>query len=953
MKRKFISALLFGALLVASTSTFVSCKDYDDDITELRNQITSNATDLTSKLASQAEAANEAIAELKEQDKTLEEAYKTADAALQAAIAKAEEDITNAKNEAAADATGKADAAEAAAKAYADVQAEAACKAAIVAAQNMVDKAKAELQSKIDEANKALEAQGLTITNLQSQLNTADENIAKNKELIDALVEADKKLQEGIDAAKARADEAYSLAESAKAMAEKNAADIAGLNTKIDEISAAMLAVKEDLEGQISIINGQVADLKAQAETQAASISSLEAQLKSLKESNDKALADLGAKDAELQKLIEDNNTAINNRLDTEVAELKKQAEANLAEAKAYTDALAASVASQISDINTSIENLTSAYKAADEQLQKNIDELKENIEKQIDELTANQSETDKAQDKRIKDLEETLAALENGDVKAFADKVNEMSKSITELQNDLREINANLAIETKRLKGLVFAPTTYVDGIECIWFSTLRYQDWGTDETAWEADKAGSNNAYYNIDDAEHTEEWLVNPKNADINDIVKLEFVSNQATNTRAVTENAPIAVADKMEDIKIANGVMKLKLKKTGTESFGTDRDKFTIVALKATLSDNLLTEQEKEDGVKAEVYSDWARLYETSSTPRIHNMLAVDGAGKLLENSTQKIVITSTNGDETVEDESNSHFWNYSTVYNGQTKTTVLENDFNYRHIAKSVYYEDALDLYTLVGVCDGTGKSFDAKKYGLEFSFKLMDYILKNDGETSDNTNQKNFAKLTDGHILSSTARDGVTTNNRDAIGREPMIQVVLKDMRNAESPKVVDVRYFKIKWVDKVSVDKYGDLDKFTGTYACGEEISKRVLEEKMNALYTYKNMTRTEFHNSYDLVNELFATEAEAIAGKPVAAKLGEIEDQADNNAPGQTHNLVWTLNTGDNAATQAEYDKGQKTITAWGCYVSKTNSESKIVFKLTLDLTINKMTQIGRAHV
>ena len=48
MKRKFISALLFGALVTASTSTFVSCKDYDDDITELRGQITTNATDLSS-----------------------------------------------------------------------------------------------------------------------------------------------------------------------------------------------------------------------------------------------------------------------------------------------------------------------------------------------------------------------------------------------------------------------------------------------------------------------------------------------------------------------------------------------------------------------------------------------------------------------------------------------------------------------------------------------------------------------------------------------------------------------------------------------------------------------------------------------------------------------------------------------------------------------------------------
>ena len=32
MNKKFLSAILFGALMVGSTSTFVSCKDYDDDI---------------------------------------------------------------------------------------------------------------------------------------------------------------------------------------------------------------------------------------------------------------------------------------------------------------------------------------------------------------------------------------------------------------------------------------------------------------------------------------------------------------------------------------------------------------------------------------------------------------------------------------------------------------------------------------------------------------------------------------------------------------------------------------------------------------------------------------------------------------------------------------------------------------------------------------------------------
>ena len=39
MRKKYLSALLFGALLFASTGTFTSCKDYDDDISNLQTQI--------------------------------------------------------------------------------------------------------------------------------------------------------------------------------------------------------------------------------------------------------------------------------------------------------------------------------------------------------------------------------------------------------------------------------------------------------------------------------------------------------------------------------------------------------------------------------------------------------------------------------------------------------------------------------------------------------------------------------------------------------------------------------------------------------------------------------------------------------------------------------------------------------------------------------------------------
>ena len=65
MNKKFLSAILFGALMVTSTGTFVSCKDYDDDIENLQGQIDNLATksDVEAKLAQLQTALNAAQAE--------------------------------------------------------------------------------------------------------------------------------------------------------------------------------------------------------------------------------------------------------------------------------------------------------------------------------------------------------------------------------------------------------------------------------------------------------------------------------------------------------------------------------------------------------------------------------------------------------------------------------------------------------------------------------------------------------------------------------------------------------------------------------------------------------------------------------------------------------------------------------------------------------------------------
>lgn len=74
MKRKFISAMLFGALLIAPATTFVGCADYDDDIENLQGQITNNATTLDQLTKEKIQNVETEIESLKAANKQLQEA---------------------------------------------------------------------------------------------------------------------------------------------------------------------------------------------------------------------------------------------------------------------------------------------------------------------------------------------------------------------------------------------------------------------------------------------------------------------------------------------------------------------------------------------------------------------------------------------------------------------------------------------------------------------------------------------------------------------------------------------------------------------------------------------------------------------------------------------------------------------------------------------------------------
>lgn len=146
---------------------------------------------------------------------------------------------------------------------------------------------------------------------------------------------------------------------------------------------------------------------------------------------------------------------------------------------------------------------------------------------------------------------------------------------------------------------------------------------------------------------------------------------------------------------------------------------------------------------------------------------------------------------------------------------------------------------------LVTVCDKEGNLYKAENYGLKFKFEPVPYLLVQEKEEP--TNQANFVDIDENGVITSRANDGTTTNNQDAIGREPMIMVKLIDTEHGD--KVVDVRYFKLKWSAAPKVTPLDELTHFDNIFDCVENYTNTVGTDIMNNMvYTKLNISNPVF---------------------------------------------------------------------------------------------------------
>ena len=933
--------------MTASTGTFVSCTDYDDDIDNLQGQI--------DKLAGKAELDSQ-VSSLSSQISAAQgaaDAAKTAAAAAQAAADAAKSVADSKLDEAAVKAIAEAAAEGAAAAAKEGKDAAAVAQAAAEAAKAAADAAQATADKGVSDAEAAQKAADAAAEAAQ----------AVAAKLADYATKAELKAAQEVAAAAAAAAQKAGL-DAAQVAA--NAA-AAAQKTADEAVAAAKKAAEDAAAAQKAGAAAAEAAAKAAEEAQKTADEAVAA-AKKAQETADKVTAAQEAAGAAQATADAAQKTA-----DEAVAAAKKAAEEAAAAKKdgaAAAEALAqAAAAAQ----KTADEAVAAAKKAAEDAAaaqgaaaaaQATADAAAAAAEKVATDLAALEV--------RVKALEAAVEAA------ATQEELNNLKELVDKLNEDSAEF---LNIVSKRLTSLVFAPQTYIDGIETINFQTFLYADWGEyllrDKADFKLDADGKkteveeddDNAkrdedgkYYaaadivRIGDNSATAQYLVNPAGVTLNGIKELAYIgqdeaTNQIRQTRALGA-APIKVVGK--DLK--DGVLTVKLSKVDQDDYlghGFEevvRKKFTIVSLKATLADEVLTASEKDAEVN--VFSDWTRLTETVVTPYIAN-------GQPSNRDSE---------DNLICGEWASHYWPFSSIYDITAEKPLEKvydegyywnqnddlwnqnDDLDYSdYIGASAVYNKPFDLMSLVTVCAGWDRENynelkNYEEYGLEFEFHVMPYLFDNEEETVDATPQDKFAKLAeDKHTLIPTSRDG-QEYNANAIGRTPVIQIVLKDKKHDDA--VVDVRYTMIQWVADAPSSvvwtpaKYPDLSYEKVAFKCTGNYVNEIREKYMNNLYANikdGGMTKSEFHSTYkkifdksfyaytytykdannkDVVKTYSLSEIEELlksndAGSELAKlRIGKAKNLYDWDEPNQTYNIQISVDADDYRLPQDDKD-------------------------------------------
>lgn len=720
MKKKFLKVALFSLIMAAPATSFVSCTDYDDDITNLTTNDDKLQEEFNNKLEQQAKTLEAKIAELQTAQTALETQAKQAGEAADAA-AKAAADAAKAAE--AAQKTGDQATADAQAAQAEAMKANAAAEAALKA----VDEAKAAVLAQTIEQMEALKK------DIEGQIAALEAKYGKDFDTLTAAIAECAK--------QADVDNLKGSIEGLEGEIDKLQAQIDGIKTlSPDEVNALIKAYLTNIginETTISAINGSIEGLDLR-------IDGVETAIEGIKTD------------------VAGNTTLIANIMNEIIPGLKEELEGKIS-------ALDTKVTEHITAFNEyktkidaqllALETFKNTYETLLSGLSQELTGIKDDLSDLDDKIDGVKGDLSTLQN-QVNEL-----TGENGLITTLKGTVEEQGRTLSTLQSDLGKLqtqingiasNLNVLAQksSKRLTSITLVPTAYRDGIPNIDFFTAEFTPLGklNKETGlYDAPATGAKKVSINSEKAKVL--YRLNPAGVTVEDILKPSFVQTIATSRAA---NEPVlnvvSFQKSTEDASILE-VFATKNVDTKIDNAGSTNNFYTVALKVPIAKENLYTWTETVDGnevtvtEKAEdavVYSEYARVSDTWFTPAVTATPSVK---------------------EPAWSENNLYTW----------------DDVKTAEVLAKVDYQKPTDLTQFVTGCmnyDDKHSVMTADEMAL-FGFTIECNLFGQKYEV-DGVNQQDYATVKDGVLTPATPKDGKIL---DRLGKTPVIEVVMKDAK--------------------------------------------------------------------------------------------------------------------------------------------------------------------------
>lgn len=812
MKKKFLKVALFSLIMAAPATSFVSCTDYDDDITNLTTNDDKLQEEFNNKLEQQAKALEAKIAELQTAQTALETQAKQAGEAADAA-AKAAADAAKAAE--AAQKTGDQATADAQAAQAEAMKANAAAEAALKA----VDEAKAAVLAQTIEQMEALKK------DIEGQIAALEAKYGKDFDnLTAAIAECAKQ---------ADVDNLKGSIEGLEGEIDKLQAQIDGIKTlSPDEVNALIKAYLTNIginETTISAINGNITALDLR-------IDGVETAIEGIKTD------------------VAGNTTLIANIMNEIIPGLKEELEGKIS-------ALDTKVTEHITAFNE-YKTKIDAQLLALETFKNTYESLLQGLSQELtgikDDLSALDSKIDGVKSD-LSTLQNQVNELtgENGLITTLKGTVEEQGRTLSTLQSDLGKLqtqingiasNLNVLAQksSKRLTSITLVPTAYRDGIPNIDFFTAQFRALTYDkDTKLYSLTSSSANFRVNSDEAKVL--YRLNPAGVTVDDIDDPTFVQTIATSRAA---NESVLEVVKYQKSTEDTSILEVYAKKTSTASVDNagSNNNFYTVALKVPIAkENLYTWTEKngeeevtvtEPAEDAVVYSEYARISDTKFEPAVTATPSLD-----------------------------NKVWSESNLKD----LAAIES----APVLTEVSYTNSTDLKPYVTACMNYAREGQAKHsvmtpeemnlYGFSIECNLWSEAF-NVG----NVNQQAYATVEDGVLKPATPKDG---NILDRLGKTPVIEVIMKYTDKDGKEFVIAQKFFKVELTMTDATTKFNiDFPSFELTCeAQTENVSWKLFNDELINKLGFE-MTQAQFIAEYTAVAPTGVTvDFTAAADKPV----------------------------------------------------------------------------------